>query len=1236
MSMSPSLTSHTRFAGFAAALLSLAGAALLLLAPAQAQAASSCTEDNQNGCVELSPTPPQATTAVPPNIVLMLDDSGSMGGGLMRTYSPSCTTYSYYNHDCNGLFYSPDTLYSPPPKADGSLYDSYTYLTQTTDDGFRDPGTDDSAVNFSDDYFYFIDPATGQVHLILANGVSCPGGYTCTPASDTNGAAAPVGVRAGTNVANWYAYYHTRMLMAKTSVMVAFSSLSENYRVGFASINGGGSIPTPRYTGWGEYNTNEMAKVQPFDDTWRQKFWNWLENEKASGNTPLRRSLQGIGDYYKDEDQPWETMKGDPNFGTVDENKVLACRQSYAIFTTDGYWNGPAPDAKVKNAASDDDGFRYTDPAGNEIHYLFNKQPFSSSDDNGVISGSSLADVAAWYWKQDLRPEDNVVPTSDNDPAFWQHMTTFTLSMGETPSGLEGTAPSGNNPPTMDEIFAWAHDGGGSSSTKKITSFSWGTDKIADLAHAAVAGHGDFFLATSPQAVADAFAEALSQIALRNAAPTPGAANSSVATVGALTFNAGYNTTNWTGTFQAVTLEDDGSAGAVQWDMGVELDAAYHGSGYSNRDVYTATYSGVDCTNPLVPTGGSFATGVAFDATVASSLDCWQEIGLLTPVPTVSGDTATTRIQYLLGDETHEGTWYRTRHSLLGAIIKSGPVYVGNPSGGWDDSWPAGSAEAAAVAATPSYKYSDFVSAHADRASTKGTVFVGANDGMLHAFAAPAPDCDFSDLTNVTCVYDANGGKERWAYVPRAVYANLGNLTAQDFSYVPTVDARPTTLDVFFEGDDLWHTVLVGGVGLGGRGIYALDVTDPTAFDATDVLWEFDSDMVIDSSCVTNDGTSCQASDLGYTVSNPQIVRLHLKDGSHNGDWVVLVPNGYFPDCTSGTVPTGESDYAAKPQCKAIAAEAPSDYSALFVVDVENGSVIAELKTPSLTGVTSFGLGSPVVGDYNADGTGEVAFAGDLMGNVWRFDLSDPNPSNWNVTLTYKGMSGTDASGNPIAGVQPITVKPRLFPAPRSNRFMVVFGTGEYIGVDDNRAEIPVQSIYGVIEQESTTATRADLQEQTVSENSDGLRSISDQPLVASDKGWYIDLDLATAEGERVVVTPAALFSSNAFIISTLIPGETNYCNPSTQGALMCLSANNGGPGCTVSGSYIGIRVTEAPTSGNLVLVTTMGGGNIIVPGITPEDDDPDPADPGIDEPPTFDGLPIWRRRSWHVLETGG
>jgi len=316
----------------------------------------------------------------------------------------------------------------------------------------------------------------------------------------------------------------------------------------------------------------------------------------------------------------------------------------------------------------------------------------------------------------------------------------------------------------------------------------------------------------------------------------------------------------------------------------------------------------------------------------------------------------------------------------------------------------------------------------------------------------------------------------------------------------------------------------------------------------------------------------------------------------------------------------------------------------LFVLDAETGSVIAELKTPAIDGVTSFGLSTPVMGDYLGNQIDTVAFAGDVQGNLWRFDFAG-DPSTWKVTLVYQA---------PVQGAQPITTMPRLFPDPTTNRFMVVFGTGKFLGIGDN-GDDTAQAIYGVRDVAGKTWQQSDLTQQYLHEEtpaggpfagislrcitgSAGDSSCTSSPspintVPASSGGWYINLQTTTSDGtvndagERVVATPAAIFSSNTVVVGTLITGaqNTDACNPSTQGSILALNVLSGGTAGVSSlggGAIAGARITNARTSGSLPIVSQVGGARGIPVGSNVS---------GGGNGPSLDIL-MYRRRSWNEI----
>ncbi|HTV84374.1 MAG TPA: PilC/PilY family type IV pilus protein [Dyella sp.] len=688
-------------------------------------------------------------------------------------------------------------------------------------------------------------------------------------------------------------------------------------------------------------------------------------------------------------------------------------------------------------------------------------------------------------------------------------------------------------------------------------------------------------------------------------------ASAGVLVPGALVFEGGYDPSDGSGRLRAAALNVDGTLSPVLWDAASLLTSA----SVTPPERRTILTLGVD-----VATG--IGAGMPFER--ESHYDAAQVRGLMAPVPKdVYADTLERRVAYLRGDRTEEASGtMRRRGNLLGGIVGSQAVYVGMPAGQYANAWPATiqgvpvvSPELAADAQT----YDQFVAANADR---QPVVYIGANDGMLHGFRAPVPRCLMHDEENHCTSYDpgTDAGREVFGFVPRAVYAHLGNLTsASAWHYAPTVDATPVVRDVFFseQGEHAWHTLLVGGLRLGGRGVYALDVTRPDsaseAYPQRTVLWEFDADAMPGTAA---SGNAYNAADLGYTYGQPAIARLA------NGRWGVLVPGGYFPDCSKPDQPT---------DCEAVAKAAPADFSALFVLDAQTGEVMAELKTPTdVAGVSSYGLSSPVLGDYQGDQVDDVAFAGDLAGNLWRFDLSSPDPTQWKVTLAYRPQ---------LQGAQPITVMPRLFPDPLTHRFMVVFGTGKYLGEGDVGDDLPVQAVYGVRDRVDSqgnpvTVPHENLQVQTLTETAIAdpaspyagatLRSLSANPVAATVGGWYFKLD--AQRGERVVVTPTALFNTNSLLVSTLVP----HPDAPSSGSVMAVDALTGGPGNALlaagSAWYIGGQIDHPPTAGTLPVATAVGGGKLLLPGVHLK------GNQGSLTLPLSFGSPTWRRRSWSIL----
>jgi len=1086
---------------------------------------------------------------LPPNIVLMFDDSGSMANDYMPDTLSDTSTDGFRNSSINGTYYNPNTTYKAPPKADGkSSYNTPSDIVSAYKDGFLDTSTVD-VTSFTGNKDYFTKRTTTETTTYPAT-PTCPNGYTwngstCASGRQTrdpsswnclsgdgnantnhvcstnkknyftysvtvsganaqryvgkNGDCAKLSVASEKavcddspatriNVATWFSYYRARILMAKTGLMNSFSNIDPTYRVGFGSIDGGnvsglGDGYFPFTTSITSNNkqvsySSGLAKVKPFGDgstdTQRAKFWSWLEGEVPNGGTPLQQALDFVGQYYKTDD-PWSAMKSDPDYDTAASHSELACRQSYTILTTDGFWNGNNPATAIGNA----DNTKVTNTGPNQKTYTYTPAaPFS--DTNSL----TLADVAQYYWVNDLRPDTpNEVPVNkDVDPAFWQHMTTFTLGLGFVPTGITPSTA------TVDDIFSWSRNG------PAIANFSWpkpaadSQNNIADLAHAAVNGRGGFYSATTPQAFTDGLKDALKRAEERVGTGASLAANSTQLKTGTKAYQATYVTAKWTGDLKALSI--DANTGAIatasDWVASKVLPA------FGSRKVYTYNVAATG-TNPTV---------FQFNSANLNLLSTAQQNAL--------GSTAAeqqTVIDYLLGDNSKESTQkggtLRSRDTALGDIVNSQPVYVGEPT--------------ANQFVGKTFKGStSFASYATSKSGRTGRILVAANDGMLHAF-------------------NAADGKEVYAYLPSSVItSNLKSLANTNYGGTSLPhqyfnDGELTVADVYFgpSGSESWHTVAVGTTGRGkAKAVYALDVTDPATFK---LLWERSA----------ADGLA-NSDYIGQMTGKPVIAQ------TANGTWSVLIGNGY---------------------------NSANNTAALLQFGVTDGTLTVHAVSDTGTGN---GLAAPAVWiGEPANGISTLAYAGDAKGQVWKFvlnDGTDPKPSSTG-SLVFKAV---DKDGN----AQPITAGMLMGRDPTTGNLWLFFGTGKYLTSSDLDSRA-TQTWYGIIAQSPSSDTvvsnlsngRSALVKREILVETAGSAATKDTPAVSPGRaitatpavsdidtksGWYMDLisPLNGAEGERIV-TPN-IFQGSVLLGTTRIPQAVDACNPSGRGWIMAVNPFTG------------------------------------------------------------------------------
>jgi hypothetical protein len=417
---------------------------------------------------------------------------------------------------------------------------------------------------------------------------------------------------------------------------------------------------------------------------------------------------------------------------------------------------------------------------------------------------------------------------------------------------------------------------------------------------------------------------------------------------------------------------------------------------------------------------------------------------------------------------------FRARASVLGDIIHSKPVYVGAP--------PA------------NYSFDNYIGFKTANAARTPRVYVGSNDGMVHAF-------------------DAATGDEVFAYVPSMLVPKLKALSATAYDHTYYVDGAIAVGDAYL--GSAWKTVLVGALGAGGKGLYALDVTDPAAADETaakaKIMWE-----------ITN--ATAGFEELGLTYAEPVIAKLST------GKWAAIVGNGY----SDATAQTGTG--------KAV----------LYVIDLQTGALISAIDTGSGSTSARNGLSSASVIDTDGDGGVDTVYAGDLEGQMWKFDLSSKTSSSWSGSVLYK----TDPA-RPIVGAPDVASHPL-------GGFLVYFATGAVFTADhaiDDKVQNHAYAIW-----DGAPAANNALLDQTLTEKTVDSPTGAKQVRVSS--GLSINWANAAAtlhKGWRTALPPGEHVLGNGFVrdgryhFTSVNPTVRNALAPHGASWLMELDYLNGG-----------------------------------------------------------------------------
>jgi len=943
---------------------------------------------------------------------------------------------------------------------------------------------------------------------------------TCYSKVDVSDSSGPNGVDERQNFAIWYSFYRDRGLATISAAHLAFYTLPNDMRLTWQALNRCTSL-----------NSNQNAckdnKFRRISDQHKGNFYNWLRNITFGDGTPLRGALTNAGEFLKADDA-W-AFNPNPVSGSTVTSPQYACRSSYHIMMTDGIWNGNGSIATPSRA----DEKTFDLPDGKS--YNGTRAPYADS------TTKTLADYAMHYWATDLRGGlDNEVKSytpfggasSDatywdprNNPATWQSMSNFMVALGL------GNALNKADIPWSGSTFE------GAGYNNLLGGTAWPTaasddeeDNVYDLWHAAINSRGEFFSADSPDALTKAFKDILNRIAERQ---STAAASGSSTSVSADDPDDPYNLSIVNRSFFPEFDSSDWSGDVKRRDIKRQL-----GGTYSREEVWSARakLNGVapDSRNILVG-GGAGLYGLQ-DFSYSSLTDEQKTTFNLNPDSDSTDNRGQDRVAYLRGSRALEGTSasdFRRRGSVLGDIINSTPVVVGEPS------------YVPYLADDIDGEDGDYAAFRAENKDRPELVYVGANDGMLHAFFA-------GDMTDEGGQVTAEGGKEAFSFIPQAVIDNLPKLTSQSYrggAHQFFVDGSPVVRDVYFDGS--WHTVLIGTLRAGGKSIFALDITDP-GLDGSGVelLWEI-SDQSEDFG------------NLGYTFAQPEVARLHT------GEWAVLLGNGY---------------------------DSANDVASMFIIDIEDGSLIEELVVDDEAKNVN-GLSAVRGADNNSDGIVDYAYAGDLRGNLWRFDLSesvneseqaaDPfdtvefqsSVSTADFVVSYGGQplySAVYPAGADDERLQPITAVPSLIRHPTRRGYLVIFGTGKYFETDDASGDTEKSnSIYAIWDRK----TRA---EPTTSAPSLSRNSLAEQTIATEQVGTFLNGD-----------------SSTSWDVRTLSDNSVQWYKDDTTRAEEADNAS-----VNKWGWYLDLRVAGAALKGEMMLDRmTVSGDSLIFGTLTPNDD---------------------------------
>lgn len=1062
---------------------------------------------------------------------------------------------------------------------------------------------------------------------IAANAVA--GWYDYNTSTSTVGSFNPLPVAKQQNFANWFCFHRTRLLAAKSAILNTINTIPLNVplRVGIntykndrflnltdVTVNDPNPAAVPLDAGLANRNSM-IASVRS---------WGFCSGGSCVSGTSAFRALNRAGTYFKCS----STVNSDSATSQCAYNDIptdeQTCASNYAVMVTDGEYSDSATD--IGGITGGDDNT--TTNTTTRINPVNASNPSFITEIHYGSKSATLADLAMNLYNADFKTSiaNNVPTVCGVDENAGQHLVTYGVSMGlpnniiKVPAQPKLGIASNCIASTTAQKLALANQITTTSHSsfpitdlwKESTGTNATTQKMNEFVHATYNGRGKFFDAKSSSALTQSLVDIASDASSRRGASASVGLSGTSNTTGTQVFISRFYSGSWYGELSAYTLGADGTVPTgSDWDAHTNLDNL-------PTTIDTGTMLVDDdraISDRAIITYNPTATAAPYAASFNwSNLTTNQKNDLLTDTSsgTVAAHSATIaqlKLNYIRGDHRCEfdaistNTQYcdhaptvslpdltyfhsRTRGDgskfRLGDFINSSPVYVKQATGFYPNS--------GSLTLPSGETYKDFKEGTLSGAnpftSGKNTtnrtpmVYVGGNDGMLHAFNA-------SNDTGKS--FGANRGDEVFAFIPAAVYgtttsAGLHKL-AEDNSHISYVDLTPTITDAYVttpaDSTRKWRTTLVGSLRHGGKGVFAMDVTDPdniiydsgttVAIGATredraaaKVMWEYSS------------ATTTTDNNLGYTYSQPVVVPLRINNGVTPAaiEWFAVFGNGY----------NSVNGKAVLYLLKLSGPSSGGTWGTNDVYTIDTG--VGSAADPN-------GLSSPALIDSDGDGIYDHAYAGDLYGNMWAFDLSGL-PASWAAPAAPLFKQDSAAAGK----LKPITAKPVVIKnsvgtsADNKPNVIVLFGTGRYLASGDQIIPTPppIQSFYGVWDAGAVSLVPTDLKQQTiikgtvtVSNNTFDVRTLNSTTVTYSETstppvyGWYMDLPDA---GERSVSKPTLLGSTLVF--STIIP-TNSPCGGGGSGWLMAISPFDGhAPGIStfdVNGD--GIITAAENTSGS-------------------------------------------------------